>query len=71
MRNKSADKTMKLHETTWRDGKPQRKFSDEQVRKMRELREQGLTNKEIGKMFGTSPTTAREICKRQRYGDIP
>lgn len=64
---------MKLHDCAWKDGKPRRKLTEQQIRAIRKLREQhgkAITYKQLGAQFGISDTAARHICKRLTYGDV-
>ena len=60
-----------LNDIAWGDGKSRRRYTDEQIRAVREdFAAQHWTLKQLGKKHGMSDTTVREICNRQRYGDI-
>ena len=59
-----------LDDIAWGNGKRRRRYDVETIRAMRAARATGLTLKEVAKQFHTTPTTIREICNRQRYGEI-
>lgn len=50
--------------------RPNSKLSDEQVVKLRELREQGLTYYELGEIFNITYQSAHRVCTRQTYTHI-
>jgi len=47
-----------------------RKVTKEQIEEMRRLRKEGLTYKEIAKMFGVSEETPRYYCNHERQLEL-
>jgi DNA-binding transcriptional regulator YiaG len=45
-------------------------FSDEQIREIRKLHEEGLSGRKIAKIFNVSKTTIRDIIIGKRYFEI-
>jgi len=60
-----------LDDIAWGNGKRRRRYTDEQIRAVREdFATQHYTLKQLAKKHSMSDTTVREICNRLRYGDI-
>ncbi|MDY0198840.1 MAG: hypothetical protein RBR68_13600 [Tenuifilaceae bacterium] len=54
----------------WRKRESDRLFSDEQIRRMRTLKNAGATYRTLGEMFDVSHVTAYHICKKSIYSDV-
>jgi len=52
------------------DERPNAKLSDEEVIRLRALREEGLNYYELGKLFNIAYQTAHKVCSRMTYTHI-
>lgn len=54
----------------WRKRESDRLFTNEQVKRMRELKSRGASYRVLGEMFDVSHTTVYHICKKSIYSDV-
>lgn len=50
---------------------PSPKVTPEIVRGMRKAKMEGLSNSQIGRLFGVNAETARYVCNRTRWAHVP